>query len=280
MIKSIHIPNKEFNTKEEMFAELKANVDFIIESKKTEIKNSCDKGLAVSCKSLDLMKFTDQLKGIRIDDDYYYIAVNTTGVLDSHLDLHVKGIWNKTVKEQQGKNYLVEDHILALSNVIVAKEHVEMFTAKLPFSLLGKPYEGDTQALIYKVPKNKVKKEYIKEWLDSGDSIEASVRMQYLNIKFAMDSNDPEDAVEKKVYDDYIGEIANKGDYDYIPYFFVVKEAKNVKEASLVLFGSNSTTGQIENKEVAVEDTTEIIAEPSADTQKNEELLRNLINKI
>ena len=279
MIKSIHIPNKEFNTKEEMFSELKANVDFIIESKKTEIKNSCDKGLSVSCKSLDLMKFTDQLKGVKIDDDYYYIAVNTTGILDSHLDLHVSGIWSKTVKEQQGKNYLVEDHALELSKVIVAKEHVEMFTAKLPFSLLGKPYEGDTQALIYKVPKNKVKKEYIKEWLDSGDSIEASVRMQYVNIKFAMDSNDPEDAVEKKVYDDHIDQIANKGDYEYIPYFFVVKEAKNVKESSLVLFGSNNATGQIENKTVAVEDTTEI-KEPSLDTQKNEELLKELLKKI
>lgn len=279
MIKSIHIPNKEFNTKEEMFAELKANVDFIIESKKTEIKKSCDKGLSVSCKSLDLMKFTDQLKGVKIDDDYYYIAVNTTGILDSHLDLHVSGIWSKTVKEQQGKNYLVEDHALELSKVIVAKEHVEMFTAKLPFSLLGKPYEGDTQALIYKVPKNKVKKEYIKEWLDSGDSIEASVRMQYVNIKFAMDSNDPEYAVEKKVYDDHIDQIANKGDYEYIPYFFVVKEAKNVKESSLVLFGSNNATGQIENKTVAVEDTTEI-KEPSLDTQKNEELLKELLKKI
>ena len=42
---------------------------------------------------------------------YHYIAVNTTNILDSHGDLHVKGLWNKSVKDQQGKNYLVTDHI-------------------------------------------------------------------------------------------------------------------------------------------------------------------------
>lgn len=245
MIKSNCFPDKTFASKEDLFKELRENQEIMIESKKSLIQKSCDKGISVTCKSLDLLKFTDQLKGIKIDDNFYYIAVNSTRILDSHDDLHVDGIWKKSIKDQQGKNYLVLDHELTIKSVVVRKEHIEIFTAKIPFSLIGKPYEGDTEALIYKVPKDKVKDETVKEWLDSGDSIEGSVRMQYVTILLAMDSNHPEDEVFKKNYDEYFPTIANKEDFEYVYYFFAIKEAKNVKESSLVVFGSNSSTGQI-----------------------------------
>lgn len=264
MFKSSHFPDKTFSTKEELFKELKENSDFIIGSKKALIQKSCDKGMSVMCKSLDLLKFTDQLKGIKIDDNFWYIAVNSTRILDSHEDLHLDGLWKKSIKEQQGRNYLVADHDLEIHKVIVRKEHIEMFTAKIPFSLIGKPYEGDTEVLIYKVAKDKIKDAVVKEWLESGDAIEGSVRMQYVSILFAMDSNAPEDATEKKNYDDYIDIIANKSDFEYIPYFFGIKEAKNVRESSLVVFGSNSSTGIIENKQ------EENKAEPLQDTQEIE----------
>lgn len=249
MIKSYYFPDKQFQTKEELFKELRESKELIIENKKSIIQKSCEKDASVVCRSLDLLKFTDQLKGIKIDDNFYYIAVNSTNILDSHDDLHINGIWKKSIKDQQGKNYLVADHELEIHKVIVRKEHIEMFTAKIPFSLIGKPYDGDTEVLIYKVAKDKIKDETVKEWLDSGDAIEGSVRMQYITILFAMDSNAPEDATEKKNYDDYIDTIANKNDFEYIPYFFIIKEAKNVKESSLVVFGSNSSTGLIENKQ-------------------------------
>jgi hypothetical protein len=285
MIKSIYFPDKTYSTKEELFKDLKDNLDFITDAKKSQIQKSCDKGVSVTCKSLDLLKFTDQLKGIKIDDNFYYIAVNSTKVLDSHDDLHLDGIWNKSVKEQQGKNYLVIDHELEVDKVIVRKEHIEMFVAKVPFALLGKPYEGDTQALIYKVPKAQVKHQAVKDWLDSGDEIEASVRMQYVTFVLCLDSNDPDDATAKANYDQYFPLIANKDEFDYINYFFAIKEAKNVRESSLVVFGSNASTGQIVNtkeiKTVADEITTEVIeAEQSLQTEKQIELLKELLKKI
>lgn len=280
MIKSRYFQDRTFATKEELFTELKANNDFIIGAKKSDIQKSCEKGISVTCKSLDLLKFQDQNKALKIDDNFYYIVVNTTNILDSHDDLHVKGIWKRTVVDQQGRNYLVADHELEIANVIVRKEHIEMFTAVIPFSVLGRSFEGNTEALIYKFPKSQVKNAVVKEWLESGDDIEASVRMQYVTILLALDSNNPEDATEKKNYDDYIGQIANKAEFDYIPYFYVIKEAKNIRESSLVVFASNSTTGRIK---VAVDDTTEIKNEPSIDTQKeeqNKELLKQLLNKF
>jgi hypothetical protein len=275
MIKSIYFPDKNFDTKEELFKELKSNLDFITDAKKTQIQKSCEKGISVTCKSLDLLKFEDQLKGIKIDDNFYYIAVNSTKILDSHEDLHLDNIWNKSIKEQQGKNYLVIDHELEVDKVVVRKEHIEMFVAKVPFALLGKPYDGDTQALIYKVPKEQVKHQAVKEWLESGDDIEGSVRMQYVTFVLCMDSNDPDDATYKANYDLYYPMIANKEEFDYISYFFAIKEAKNVRESSLVLFGSNSTTGQItNNKEVAVEDTTE--PEPIIEITQTTKRRRNI----
>lgn len=282
MFKSVYLQDKEFSTKEELFAELKANKDLIIDAKKSEIYKSCDKGQSIVSKSLDLLQFSEQNKAIKIDDNFYYFAVNSTRILDSHDDLHVDGIWKKSVQEIQGKNYFVEDHELEISKVITRKEHIEIFTAKVPFSLIGKPYQGNTEILVYKIAKNQIKNDKVKEWLESGDSIECSVRMQYVTILLALDSNNPEDATEKKNYDDYIDLIANKSDFEYIPYFFVIKEAKNVKESSLVPFGSNSATGVVQNKIEKKEPTevTQDTTEPTIEVTQKNEMLKELLNKF
>lgn len=276
MIKSFYFPDKEFATKEDLFSALRESKELIIANKKADIQKSCEKGTSVSCKSLDLLNFTDQLKGIKIDDNFFYIAVNTTRILDSHNDLHIDGIWNKSIKEQQGNNYLVLDHELCIDKVAVRKEYVEMFVAKLPFAMFGQPYKGDTQALIYKVPKDKVINKSAKDWLNSGDQIEASVRMQYVTIEFAMDSNSPQDITEKTRYDEFINVIANKDDFEYIPYFFVVKEAKNVRESSLVVAGSNHVTGNINNTEPS-KDTPKTI-DPPLSSQAIKTIYSHLLN--
>lgn len=278
MIKSVYFPDKVFATKEDLFDSLRDNIGLIIDAKKADIQKSCEKGVSVSCKSLDLLKFQDQTKGITIDDAYYYIAVNTTKILDSHNDLHIDGLWNKSIKEQQGKNYLVADHELCINDVIVKKEYIEMFVAKLPFGILGKSYKGDTQALVYKFPKDKVIHAKAKEWLESGDEIEASVRMQYVTIEFAMDSNAPQDVTEKKRYDEFIGYIANKEDFEYIPYFFIIKEAKNVRESSLVVFGSNSVTGNINNKDIEPSDDTQKTDPPLSSQKESKSFYSNFLN--
>ena len=94
--------------------------------------------------------------------------------------------------------------------------------------------------------------------------------MQYVDIGFALNSDDKEDVKYKDNYDKYINEIANKEDFDTdIIYFWPVFQAKNVLESSLVLFGSNSATGQITEgtKFQPPEGTEKDNKEPSEDTQ-------------
>lgn len=268
--------NKNFESRAEMFKALRESHEDIISWKRAMIYNSKkgdEEKCSVKAMVLDHSKLKTQVKGIDIDDNYNYIAVNTTKILDSHSDLHINGIWNKTVKEQQGKVYLLLDHEIGLMTTAVRKEHIEIFVAEIPFSILNKSYEGSTEALIYKFRKDKVINKIAADWLESGDDIQASVRMQYVKILFALNSKEDEDKEFKKTYDQYINQIANKAEFkNEIDYFWVVLEAKNILESSLVLFGSNNVTGQIEegSKHQPSNDTDKEYNEPSNDTRQKQ----------
>lgn len=270
--------DKSFETKEQMFKELMANKEFIIKEKTSNILKSCEKGLSVVANQDAIFKALETNKALKLDNDYYYFVVNSSNILDSHRDLHVKGNWDKSVKEQQGKVYLVFDHQLKRNEIIAMKEDITMFTAEIPFSLIGKSYDGDTYALIYKVAKNRIVNKDAKEWLNDGYSLEASVRMQYVKIELAVNTNDTDSVKEKETFDKYIDVIANKNEFKDLDYFWVVKEAKNVQESSLVMFGSNSATGTIQENKQA-EQSLENKNEPSDDTQTTE-MLKQLLNKF
>ena len=273
--------DKTFESKEQLFKALAENETFIHDAKKSQVYKSFEKGLQVVTDQKQIEKAFDSTeKGIKFDSDYYYFVVNSANFLDSHSDVHVDGNWNKSVKDQQGKVYLVFDHSLKRSDIIAMKKDVEMFTTKISWNMLGKDYEGETYSLIYKVKKDKIINKEAKEWLEQGHELEASVRMQYVKIETAFKSDDPNYSKQKETYKTYYPQIANKDDFEEIEYFWVVKEAKNVMESSLVLFGSNSATGVLnnENKSDAVEDTSEK-QEQSNDTQSIERL-KEIINKI
>lgn len=271
---------QEFETKEDLFKALAENESVIIDAKKSEIYKSIDKGLQIVTdqKGIEKALTSEENKGLKFDDNYYYFVVNSSNILDSHNDMHVDGNWKKTVKEQQGKVYLVFDHTLKRSEIIAMQKDIEMLTAKIPFSLLGKNYDGESYCLIYKVAKDKIVNKEAKQWLEDGHKLEASVRMQYVNIETAFNTNDKEYAKQKENYDMYFPLIANKEDFEEIEYFWIVKEAKNVYESSLVLFGSNGATGLIQESKTDAEIITpEIKEEPTEVTQTKKQ---NIFIKI
>ena len=252
-----------FDTKEDLFKALKENKDKIISVKKKTIYTGYNP-LNPSESKQTVINNQIKFKSLKAnkelfkDDDYFYIAVNTTNVLDSHNDLHVKGIWNKSAKEQNRKNFLVDTHSLTIKNTFAYPDDVEIFVAEIPFKSIGKDYEGDTEALIYKVKKSNFIDKDVKKALEDGKNIEASVKMQYVTMSLAMKSDLEEDKDELETYNKYKSQIANINEFKEEPlYFFVQKEAKNIHESSLVPFGSNSFTGRINT-------------EPLKNTQKNE----------
>lgn len=267
--------NKSFETKEEMFVELKQNIPELMRLKKMSVHESRNKSATITCKSLNALKSTEADKALsfEVDNDYWYIAVNSCWVLDSHDDLHIKGIWDESTVDDQGQNYLLADHNMSIDSTIVKKEYIEIFVATVPFSSIGKSYPGSTQILVYKFRKDKVIHEKAKAWLESGDEIQASVRMRYDDIEFALDSNHPNDKEEKARYDMYYPKIANKDEIEYIYYFFVIKKAHNVMESSLVIFGSNPVTGPISIEQKEIKDI-----DPHQSSQKQKSNFYTLIH--
>ena len=270
--------NREFANDRDLFLALKENEPLILAQKKSECK-SIDKGSAFVFNQNEIIKSfeNDTEKAFKTDNEHYYIVVNSADYLDSHKDLHVSGNWDKTVQDQQGKLWFIWSHEFGLTeNIIAFPNDVEVFTANVKWSALGKNYAGSTYSLIYKVKKENIQNKKIKEWLESGKPLQASVRMMYIKVLSAFNTDDKDFAEQKAVFDKYYDRIVNKDEFeDEIKYFWVVKEAKNHLESSLLPFGSNSATGNINTKEIseeAVDNTSEIINEPSNDTQQAEEI--------
>ena len=85
MIKSATFPNKEFNSKEELFKELKDNESKLIELKKASIQKTAEKG---QLSTFELLKSDENIKEyLDVKDGFVYAVINTTKFLDSHDDV-------------------------------------------------------------------------------------------------------------------------------------------------------------------------------------------------
>lgn len=242
------LKGKTFETKEEMFLALKSAKEDLISLKKSAIKFS------------DAVLFYQKADGAAKETsnhkleygDFIYPVINTTNYLDSHDDVHIPGIWDKSIEAQQGKTYFIINHELSLGNVISYPKDVTPMVKMLNWSDLGKAYDGQTQALIFKVKiTEKSNRDAYLAYRD-GEDIQHSIRMQYVKIELAINDPRPDFKGEKAVWDKYLDQIANKEVAEANGFFWAVTEAKIYKEGSAVLFGSNDATPtlyDIDNKD-------------------------------
>ena len=260
MIKSIDFPNKVFTDKSELFKELRDNKEHLINLKKVT-KNSA------SLKFNHFTKSENTIKALVMEEGYIYPVINTTKVMDSHNDVHIDGLWNKSIKEQQGKIYYIVNHELEIGKVIAYPKDVEVFTEVLQFSELGSNYEGSTQALVFKVSKDVIQYKEALKIIDEKIDIEHSVRMQYVTIFLCINSEEGGYKEEKANWDTYFSYVANKEDAEDNGYFWAVTEAKIYKEGSMVLSGSNDVTPLLQKDIEPLKDTQK--EEPLKDTRSN-----------
>jgi len=164
-------------------------------------------------------------------------VINTTNLLDSHSDVHIDKLWNKSLKDSK-ENYLVNQHNFSFEGIISDKVHA--FVKTMTWAELGYPqYKGTTQALIYDSVIDKTESPFMFEKYRTGKVKQHSVGMRYVKIEMAVDDERYEK--EKEVWDKYIDVIANKEDAEAQGYFWAVTEAKNI-EGSAVVRGSNFVT--------------------------------------
>jgi len=275
MIKCVLFPDREFTSKEELFKELKENEKRIIELKKASIQKSFEKG-QLGLITLDKVDLTDTKFDIK--SGYVYPVISTTNYLDSHDDVHFKGCFDNTVKDQQGKVHYTSDHELKLDNIIAWKDDVKMFVKEITWSLVGKSYSGTTQALIFEIDETKIINPKALELIKAKKDVENSIRMRYIHIKLAINSTDEGYIENKAFYDAKINEIANKEVAIERGYFWGVEELGIYKEGSLVVAGgSNDATAIIYDKQEPLDNTLDTEAEKSLQHEKQ---LKELLNKF
>ena len=232
---------KEFATKDELFKELKANERKIISIKKSQVFKSAEKG-QLSINGAFLKDDSVIKSDIGTEKGYVYPVINTTWYLDSHDDVHKSGLWKKTIKENEGKIFYITGHKFDVDNVITWPEDVEVLTKNIPWKSVGKDYEGETEALIFKIKEENIGKESARKAISERRKVQGSVSMMYVKIEMGIDSKEKDYVANKQIFDNNIDLIANKEKAREQGYFFLVSEAKIVKEGSLVLAGSNDAT--------------------------------------
>jgi hypothetical protein len=246
--------NQEFVDKESMFIELVKNESKIVELKKATIKESD------SVSTFFELKQNAEKKLSFVKEGFVYPVINTTNFLDSHGDVHFPNIWNKSLKDKSKKIFYVLEHKLSIDSVIAFPNDVTAFAKTVSWKDLGFDYQGETQALIYEIAKDKIKIPRIKELLEEKTSFENSVRMRYITMNLAVNSKNPDLSKNKALWDERIEKIVNFDKANEEGYFWAVDEASIEKEGSLCLFGSNSATPIIYE---AVSDTSSKEAEES-----------------
>jgi hypothetical protein len=227
----------------------------LIELKKAEIKTV--KGGLTTLSDCNVIKTNK----VNEDTDKVLkrtIVGNTYMWMDSHDDVHSKGVFSKSIKERQNSIFHLHDHKFEITAKV--GEPTKVYEKELLWSDFGIDKAGSTTALlmdseIYKDYNDKIFNEY-----KSGRINQHSVGMQYVKIDLAI--NDDEYEEEYKVWQDNIESIGNKELAEDKGYFWLVREAKLI-EISAVLLGSNSLTPTLENKQADLESLDKNEAEKS-----------------
>ncbi len=234
----------EFETKDELFKFLKDNNNTLQRQKKAEIKQA-DSVVFVSGMSNSALEVTKAV-GVSSSPDELKVKVviNTTNILDSHGDVHQVGIWNKSVKDNNGILFL-QEHRLSFDKIIADGDELSVSVQTFSWKQLGFNFNGNTEALVFDATIKRERnpemfKQYANGWVK-----EHSVGMRYVQLVLCVNSEKEYYGAEKEAWDKYLPTVINKDLAEERGYFYAVKEAK-VVEGSAVPKGSNYATPTLE----------------------------------
>lgn len=206
-----------------------------------------------------------------VDEIQVKAIINTTNMIDSHVDLHVSGIWNKTVKENKNMLHVQEHKSNEFKSIISDGDDLEAIVKEYTWKELGFDINGKTEALQFNSKVRKDRNEYMFDAYAKGRVKNHSVGMRYVKIVMCIDNEDY--GAEHEAWQKYIEYAINPDVAEQRGYFWAVTEAKAI-EGSAVPLGSNWLTPTLSvGKNI----------EPEQSTQKREAakaLQRNLLLNI
>ena len=278
MITCKELPNHVFESKTDMFQALVENMPSILTLKKDAFKEADTFSYSVieAIKDDEVVKANKPVMNSDKTELKVKVVMNTTGLLDSHGDVHIKDIWKRTLSQSNNKIHL-QEHKKEFDKVIAYDSNA--YVSNLAWKTLGANFEGTTQALIFEsTVKEGQNKEMFKAYRDANVT-NHSVGMRYVDTRYCINSEEDWAKDYKSNWDKYYPMVANKEDADARGYFMAVLEAKLV-EGSAVLFGSNSITPTIDNNmkseldspsKIEEEETTKEPEETTPETPQEEQ---------
>lgn len=227
----------EFNTKKELYAFLVENKQVLISQKCSAIK--CGDGFGANITVIKSGIVGKSNSEDNTNEILIKAVINTTGIMDSHGDVHIKGIWNKSLKENKRIMHLQEHKSGSFDKIISSGADLKAYVKDYSWKDLGYDAEGETQALVFESLVKNSRNSYMFNQYKNGYVDNHSVGMQYVKLELAI--NDKEYEKEKDFWDKHIGAVVNAKDAEAKGYFWVVSEAKAI-EGSAVPNGSNTVT--------------------------------------
>lgn len=270
---------KEFKTKKELFDFVVTNKDVLIAQKRAVIKNAdsfiCEPTLLFE-KKMDANKSDAIIDPVKLDNLKVKVIINTTNFLDRHGDVHIPGLWNKSLNENKMIMHL-QEHEMEFDKIISDGDKLKVYTKTYSWLELGYSYPGMTEGLTFESTIERKRNEFMLNQYANGWVRNHSVSMQYMKMDFAI--NDKDYPNEFTAWEKYYPQIANKEVADEKGYFWYVLEAKCI-EGSAVPLGSNSATPTLDNgmKSEPEFSTLEKIEPSIKDTQN--EIVKYLIKNL
>jgi len=232
----------EFDSKDELIDFLVTNKSTLVAQKKAVMKEADALSILYYDSKEETFKankpFTPENDEIKVK-----VVINTTNIMDSHDDVHIKGLWGKSLKQNKMIMHL-QEHKMSFDKIISDGKDLKAFVKVIPWTELGLKFEGDTQALIFDSTIKRGRNEFMFDQYAKGFVKNHSVGMSYIRIDLAV-NNEGYDK-EFEIWEKYIDSIANKELAEDKGYFWAVREARII-EGSAVPIGSNTATPTLDN---------------------------------
>lgn len=239
----------EFGTKKEQLRWLVTNKEKLVKLAKEQVKHADCVSFAIPGNRVITSKANGQAK----TELQVLAVINTTNLMDSHNDVHLPGLWDKSLQENRYIMHL-QEHQLQFDKICADMDDLIASAKFFKWSELGFSYEGSTQALLFDSTIKMERNPFMFSQYAKGYVKNHSVGMRYVRLILCV--NDEEWGAEYDCWNKYYPEVANKDRADEFGYFWCVPEAK-VIEGSAVPLGSNWATPTLNTKGTPVKTTSQ-----------------------
>lgn len=251
-----------------LFSFIRANKSILMAQKKSQMKRAdavCYNAIPYRDNS-EKSASSEQTEGILKNST----VINSCYWFDSHDDVHLPKIWNKTLKENK-LLYLLQEHKLQFDKIIT--DELKAYTKNISWRDLGVNIDGETECLVFDNTIYVERNKFMFDQYAKGYVKNHSVGMRYVSMDIAFNSKSPDFVKERELWEKHIDFIGNRKAVEENKYFWAISEAQLI-EGSAVPIGSNIITPTLESNKNTLFEPVQSTQKKPLDIQIQNQLLK------